>query len=72
MNDKVDDSNFGDESSVRLLVKQQQLALQHFKLRYKHGHLTSLQEYHKTAFGYGTTKQRVSVGDVVLVQDDTS
>ena len=68
--DEVDDPTFGDESSVRRLAKRQALTLQHFKSRWRHEYLTSLREYHKKTTGYGTTKQRVTVGDVVLVQDD--
>ena len=68
--DEVDDPTFGDESSVRRLAKRQALTLQHFKSRWRHEYLTSLQKYHKKTTGYGTTKQRVTVGDVVLVQDD--
>ena len=69
-NDEVDDPTFGDESSVRRLDKRQALTLQHFKSRWRHEYLTSLREYHKKTTGYGTTKQRITVGDVVLVQDD--
>ena len=68
--DEVDDPTFGDESSVRRLAKRQALTLQHFKSRWRDEYLTSLREYHKKTTGYGTTKQRVTVGDVVLVQDD--
>ena len=68
--DEVDDPTFGDESSVRRLATRQALTLQHFKSRWRHEYLTSLREYHKKTTGYGTTKQRVTVGDVVLVQDD--
>ena len=68
--DEVDDPTFGDQSHVRRSAKQQALALQHFKARRKHEYLTSLQEYHKTTSGHGRAKQRITVGDVVLVQDD--
>ena len=68
--DEVDDPTFGHESSVRRLAKRQALTLQHFKSRWRHEYLTSLREYHKKTTGYDTTKQRVTVGDVVLVQDD--
>jgi len=29
------------------------------------------QEYHKTMTGYGTNKQKIAVGDIILVLDDT-
>ena len=58
--DELDDPNFGDSSSI--------LTLQHFRSRWRHEYLTSLREYHKTT---GTNRQKVKVGEVVLIQDDT-
>ena len=66
--DELDDPNFGDSSSINRRAKQQALTLQHFKSRWRHEYLTSLQEYLKTT---GTNKQKGKVGEVVLIQDDT-
>ena len=66
--DEVNDPNFGDDSSIKRRAKQQALALKHFRSRWKHEYLTSLQEYHRTT---GTNQQKVKIGDVVLVHDDT-
>jgi len=69
-NDKVDDPNIEDESNIRWLAKQQAQTLQHSISWWKQEYLTSLQKFHKTITGYGKTKQKTAVGDVVLVQDD--
>ena len=66
--DEVNDSYFGDDSSVKCRALQQTLTLQHFRSRWKHEYLISLQEYHRTT---GTNQQKVKVGDVVLVHNDT-
>ena len=67
--DELEDPNFGDNSSIKRRAKQQALALQHFRSRWRrHEYLTSLREYHKTT---GTNTQKVNVGDMVLIQDDT-
>ena len=66
--DEVNDPNFGDDSSIKHRAKQQDLALKHFRSRWRHEYLTSLQEYHRTT---GTNQQKVKIGDVVLVHDDT-
>ena len=66
--DELDDPNFGDSSSINRRAKQQALTLQHFRSRWRHEYLTSLREYHKTT---DTNKQKVKVGEVVLIQDDT-
>ena len=66
--DELDDPNFGDSLSITRRAKQQALTLQHFRSRWRHEYLTSLREYHKTT---GTNRQKVKVGEVVLIQDDT-
>ena len=66
--EELEDPNFGDSSSIKRRAKQQALTLQHFRSRWRHEYLTSLREYHKTT---GTDTQKVNVGDVVLIQDDT-
>ena len=66
--EELEDPNFGDSSSIKRRAKQQALTLQHFRSRWRHEYLTSLREYHKTT---GTDTQKVNVGDVDLIQDDT-
>ena len=66
--DELEDPNFGDSSSIKRRAKHRALVLQHFRSRWRYEYLTSLQEYHKTT---GTDTQKVNVGDVVLIQDDT-
>ena len=66
--DELDNPNFEDSSSINRRAKQQALTLQHFRSRWKHEYLTSLREHHKTT---GTKRQKVKVGEVVLIQDDT-
>ena len=58
--DEVNDPNFGDDSSIKPRAKQHALTLKHFRSRWKHEYLTSLQEYHRATgtegerWGYGS------------------
>ena len=66
--DEIRDPNFEDNSELRHRVKRQALVIERFWNRWKNEYLTALRETHRTT---GNNDQRVKVGDVVLVHDDT-
>ena len=68
--DELVDPNYGqnDESDLRKRAKTQAVILKQFWKRWKLEYLTSLREFHKTT---GSNTQKVRIGDVVLVHDDT-
>ena len=65
--DEVVDPTFGEDTNIEKRVKQLTSILQHFRSRWKHEYLTSLREFHKMS---GNNKQKIGVGDIVLVHDD--
>ena len=66
--DELDDPSYGTESDLKKRANTQALILKHFWKRWKLEYLTSLREFHKTT---GNNIQKVQIGDVVLVHDDT-
>ncbi|XP_065915698.1 uncharacterized protein [Dysidea avara] len=66
--DELDDPSYGTESDLKKRANAQALILKHFWKRWKLEYLTSLREFHKTT---GNNIQKVQIGDVVLVHDDT-
>ena len=66
--DELDDPDFGDMSDLRRRARAQALIVKHFWTRWKREYLTALRETHKVT---GNNEQRVKIGDVVLVYDDT-
>ncbi|XP_065918376.1 uncharacterized protein [Dysidea avara] len=69
--DELDDPSYGTESDLKKRANTQALILKHFWKRWKLEYLTSqssLRELHKTT---GNNIQKVQIGDVVLVHDDT-
>ena len=66
--DELDDPTYGETTDLRRSVKAQALLLSHFWNRWKTEYLTALREFHRTT---GSNMQKVKVGDVVLIHDDT-
>ena len=66
--DEVVDPTYKDDSDLRKRARTQGLILKHFWKRWKLEYLTSPREFHKTT---GNNTQRVQIGDVVLIHDDT-
>ena len=67
--DEINDTTYGEsDSQLKRRAKVQAQLLKHFWLRWKREYLTSLRESHNTT---GNNVQKVKVGDVVLVHDDT-
>ena len=66
--DKLADPDYTPGPVLREKTKRHTLLLQHFQKRWKREYLTSLRETHKAS---GTNIQRIRVGDVVLIHDDT-
>ena len=67
--DEINDTTYGEsDSQLKRRAKVQAQLLKHFWLRWKREYLTSLREFHNTT---GNNVQKVKVGDVVLVHDDT-
>ena len=66
--DELDDPDFGDVSDLRRRARAQALIVKHFWTRWKREYLTALRETHNVT---GNNEQRVKIGDVVLVHDDT-
>ena len=64
--DELDDPIYGETTDLRRSVKA--LLLSHFWNRWKTEYLTALREFHRTT---GSNMQKVKVGDVVLIHDDT-
>ena len=65
--DEVVDPTFGETTNMEKRTKRLTSVLQHFRSRWKHEYLTALREFHKTT---GNNKQKIEVGDIVLVHDD--
>ena len=65
--DEVADPTFGEDTNIEKRIKQLTSILQHFRSRWKHEYLTSLCEFHKMT---GNNKQKIGVGDIVLVHND--
>ena len=57
-------------TQISLLKRKQRQCeiIEHFWKRWKNDYLTSLREFHKA---YGNNNQRIKVGDVVLVHDES-
>ena len=66
--DELDDPTYGETTDLRRSVKAQALLLSHFWNRWKTEYLTVLREFHRTT---GSNMQKVKVGDVILIHDDT-
>ena len=66
--DELIDPNFVTESDIKRKAETQAPILKHFWKQWKLEYLTSLRNFHRTT---GNNIQRVQVGDVVLVYDDT-
>ena len=64
--DEISDPTFGGPP-IKEMAKHQSQMIQHFESRWRKEYLTSLCEYHKA---FGTTKQQIQVGDVVIIHDD--
>ena len=65
--DRVD-PDYGSVSDLRKRVRAQATIVKQFWIRWKREYLTALRETHKVT---GNNEQRVKIGDVVLVHDDT-
>ena len=65
--DELTDPDYGGYSQLKKRAKTQALLLEHFSSRWRHEYLTSLRESHNSS---GDNRQRVKVGDVVLVHDE--
>ena len=71
--DEVIDENYQEVGSklhntLSKKAKAQALIIQHFWIRWKREYLTSLRETHTV--NNGTNKERIKVGDIVIVHDD--
>lgn len=66
--DEHDDPDFRDLSDLRRRARAQTLIVKHFWTQWKQEYFTALRETHKVT---GNNEQRVKIGDVVLVHDDT-
>jgi len=66
--DDISDPDFGDASDLRRRARAQAAVVRHFWTRWKREYLTALRETHKIT---GTNEQRIKVGDVVLIHDET-
>jgi len=66
--DDLDDPDFGDASDLQRRARAQAIVVRHFWTRWKREYLTALRETHKVT---GNNEQRVRIGDIVLVHDDT-
>lgn len=69
--DEVTDIDFQigpSDSLLRKKVKMQALLLEQFWTRWKREYLTSLKEFHRIT---GNNKQKITIGDVVLIHDET-
>ena len=64
----VQDPSYGEISRLNKAARFQSLLLTHFSTRWKQEYLTSLREFHRTS---GSNNQKIKVGDVVLVHDDS-
>ena len=62
------DPSYGEISRLKKAARFQSLLLSHFSTRWKQEYLTSLREFHRTS---GNNDQKIKVGDVVLVHDDS-
>ena len=67
--DEITDPDFGDASQIRYRAKVHAVIIKQFWNRWRHEYLTALRETHRTTCN---NKQCVSVGDIVLVHDDTA
>lgn len=67
--DEWEDPTLGEDSQVKRRAKLQALTLKHFRSRWQHEYLTSLREFHRAT---GNNQQKIKVGDIVLVHDDTN
>ena len=65
--DELTDPDYGGYSQLEKRYKMQALLLDHFSSRWRHEYLTSLREFHNSS---GNNRQRVKVGDVVLVHNE--
>ena len=63
----INDSDYGNLTTITKRARRMVLLLQHFRNRWKNEYLTSLREFHRTT---GKNKQTINIGDVVLVHDD--
>ena len=64
----IQDPSHDEISRLNKAVKFRSLLLTHFSTRWKHEYLTSLREFHRAS---GNNNQKIKVGDVVLVHDDS-
>ena len=67
--DEVHDPDFGDMSVIRSRAKKQASIIRHFESRWKSEYLTALREAYRAR---GSNNQKVKVGDVVLIHDDST
>ena len=67
--DEINDPNFGDATEIQKRARAQATIVKQLWVRWKREYLTALRETHKVT---GTNEQRVKVGDLVLVHDDTA
>ena len=66
--DEIDDPDFGDATDLQKRARIQASIVKQFWIRWKREYLTALRETHKVT---GNNEQKVKIGDVVLVHDDT-
>ena len=67
MDDSITPRSFTQISLLKRKQRQCEI-IEHFWKRWKNDYLTSLREFHKA---YGNNTQRIKVGDVVLVHDES-
>ena len=65
--DEITDPDYEDSSQLRKQVKMQAVLLEHFSSMWKHECLTSLREFYCYS---GDNRQRIQIGNVVLVHDE--
>ena len=66
--DELDEPDFGDVSDLRRQARAQALIVKHFWTRWKREYLTAMRETYKVTLN---NEQRVKIGDMILVHDDT-
>ena len=66
--DELDEPDFGDVSDLRRQARAQALIVKHSWTQWKREYLTALRETYKITLNI---EQRVKIGDIILVHDDT-
>lgn len=68
--DEISDPSYAPSQATDVLKRSKRVALliQHFWTRWRQEYLTSLREFHRQS---GTNTEKIKVGDVVLIHDDS-